>query len=185
VRTKIVLISILLCAATTFWACSKSRDRISGPTGDENLLINSSFEINGEPSLHGWVVSQPAAVHFSENTPPMGGSWSVAMGPGWIPMVYFISETIAAPEGTHRYTLSFWAKKRDVGGWAEFILKQPDSSIVCKTMLVPDSTWTFYSLLDTVSANDGDSLTIKLTGGWSELAGGETFYDLVRLEKLH
>jgi len=99
-------------------------------------------------------------------------------------VVLFISETVAAPEGTHGYALSFWAKRVYVGGWVEFILEQPDSSVVRKTTIISDSTWTFYSLLDTLPANDGDSFTVKLTGGWSELAGGETFYDLVRLEKL-
>ena len=182
--TKVVLISALIVCATSFYACSKSRDRICGPSGDEDLLINSSFEIKGVPSWNGWSISHPSAVNFSEDTPPRGGSWSVTMGPGWIPVVLFISETVAAPEGTHGYALSFWAKRVYVGGWVEFILEQPDSSVVRKTTIISDSTWTFYSLLDTLPANDGDSFTVKLTGGWSELAGGETFYDLVRLEKL-
>lgn len=182
--TKVVLISALLVAATTFLTCSKSGDTIVGPSWDGNLLSNSSFEINGIPSLQGWFVSDTSAVHFSADAPQDGGSWSISIAPAWVPSVYSISTTTAASEGNHRYELSLCAKKQFDGGWAQLILYRQDTCYVRKTVRISDSTWTSYTSLDTLFANEGDSLIVVLTGAAGEVAFGETFFDLVRLEKL-
>lgn len=185
-QIKTVLILILLVAATMFSGCSKSRDGISGPVGDENLLVNSSFETLGMPSLNGWFVSDTSEVHFAEEAPPSGGCWSVAINPGWVPTMYSISTTIAAPEGSHRYELSFWTKSWDTWGMARIILKRPDTLAVRKYTAFSDTTWSTYSLVDTLSTDQGDSLVIELSGGMEEVSTvwSKTFYDLVRLEKL-
>ena len=183
-RTKVALLLTLLVAATTFSGCSKSRDTISAPSGDENLLINSSFEINDIPSLQGWFVSDTSAVHFSGDAPPDGGSWSISIASAWVPSVYSISTTTAASEGNYRYELSLWAKKQFDGGWADLILYRLDTCYVRKTIVISDSTWTTYTSLDTLFANEGDSLIVVLTGAAGQVVVGETFFDLVRLEKL-
>jgi hypothetical protein len=185
-RTKTILIVTLSIAAMTCFGCSKSRDRISAPTGDENLLANSSFEIDGNPSLHGWVVSDTCAVHFAEEAPPTGGCWSVAIDPGWVPTMYSISTTVSAPKGGHRYEFSFWAMSWDSWGMARIILKRPDTLAVRKYLGFSDTTWSTYSLFDTLSTDKGDSLVIELWGGTEEVSTiwSKTFYDLVRLETL-
>lgn len=184
---KVVLIFTLLAAATTFLGCSKSRDTISGSPSDENLLTNSSFEILGMPSLHGWLVSDTSAVHFSQEAPPGGGCWSVAIDPGWVPTMYSISTTVAAPEGSHRYELSFWTMSWHSWGMARVILKRPDTLMVRKYLSFSDTTWSTYSLFDTLSTNKGDSVVIELWGGMEEIspAWSKTLYDLVRLQKLN
>ena len=184
-RTKTVLILTLFISATISFRCSKSRDRISGPAGDENLLINSSFEINGDPSLSGWAVSDTSRVHFSNDVPPDGGSWSISISPGWAPIFYSVTTTVAPPVGTHRYKLSFWTKSPQEWGSARLFLKRPDTLMVSCSLSFSDSSWATHSLLDTLSITSGDSLVVMLTGSWPEIGMGRTHFDLVRLEKLH
>ena len=185
-KANIVLMLTHLFAVTILSSCSKSSDTISGPAGGGNLLTNSSFEILGMPSLHGWLVSDTSAVHFMEEAPPSGGCWSVAIDPGWV-TIYSISTTIAAPVGNHRYELSFGAKSWNTGGMARVILKRPDTLMVRKYLGFSDTTWSTYSLFDTLSTNKGDSLVIELWGGREHisLAGSKTCYDLVRLQKFY
>ena len=84
----------------------------------------------------------------------------------------------------HVYKLSVWSKAHGIGGWIDFVLQRPDSLILRKQVRIVDSTWTFYSVIDTMSCSTQDSIVVKLTGGFSQLLAGKTFYDLCQLEKL-
>jgi hypothetical protein len=66
----------------------------------------------------------------------------------------------------------------------DLALKQAGSTRALTGLIVADSTWHHYSLLDTVTANAGDSLVITLSGGSSQLQTGTTYYDLCRLERI-
>lgn len=166
-----------------FLSCAESDDTIYEQENDTNFLINSSFEINGNPSLLGWYSPDTSMIDFAQDTPPDGGNWSVTLEANWGPP-FFISSTVAAKQGTHHYNLSLWSKVQGVGGAAYLNLKQTDTLIVRKSVTISDTTWTTYSLLDTITAIESDSIVVTLTGGFSHLFYGKTYFDLCMLEKI-
>ena len=156
------------------------------PTDSSAILINTSFELGGNPTLAGWAASNPNVVDFSSDVPPDGDSWSVTIGVEWAPPTFppAISSNVRASEGTHIYQLRLWAKRAGLGGSAAIMLKRPDTLLVSRFLSIPDTGWTAYNIIDTISAEPGDSVGVRLAGATSQLATGTTFFDLCVLEKL-
>lgn len=174
---------MLAMAAAGFCGCGECDD-ITGPDGRENLIVNHSFEDESGRSLGGWVfdgVDEPA---FSENVPAGGGCWSVGLMPGWIPQTNSLAYTVAAPPGTHIFEFTFKARRDAVDGLAKLVLKRPDVILIRRTIGISSAGWTTYSVMDTITAEAGDSIVVHLDGGVTEVAGGHTWYDLVKLFKL-
>ena len=154
------------------------------PTDDTSaILINTSFELGGNHTLAGWTISTPSVVSFSPDVPPDGGSWSVTIGVEWDPLPA-ISSNVPAPEGTHVYKLRVWAKRTGVGGSAAIMIRRPDTLLTSRFVAIPDTGWTTYTIIDTISAERGDSVGVRLAGAISQLVPGTTFFDLCVLEKL-
>lgn len=80
---------------------------------DVNLLINSTFELNGDSSLYGWIVSYPSVVQFSNDVPQYGSGHSIVFRSSGKspPLSNSIFAIIPAPAGTHGYRLSIFGKK--------------------------------------------------------------------------
>ncbi len=57
-------------------------------------------------------------------------------------------------------------------------------SVVRKSQLVVDSTWTYHAIVDTIAANENDSLIVGLGGGAIGTTTGVTWFDLCSLEQL-
>ena len=180
---RIIVLLAAISVFLVFCGCEQSSETVIGPPIVSNLLQNLSFESNGNPSLQGWWFMDSSDVQFMHDTPPGGGSWSIKLEAVWGPPA-FVRSTVASPLGTHRYKFSTWAKAIGVGGSAFFMVKTPDTLITRRSIMIADTAWTSYSVLDTLTTDVGDSLLVVLSGGFSHLLAGQTFYDLCSLEEL-
>ncbi len=147
-----------------------------------NLIKNSSFEENGDPSLSHWYIRESDSISFANDTPPGGGNWSICLPAVWygplpVSPAYFVPLT----PGKHILELSFYGKFYIINGVAMFILKTDQTRDVSAIQIVTDTVWTKYTLTDTVFIQEGDSLSIVLSGGGTENVGGFTCFDLVEL----
>ena len=159
----------------TFILGVSCKDTTTGPSLATNLLINSTFEWNGVSSLHGWTVSDTTGMEFSTTDIPLGGSGSsIELHPMGIPPLPegTIYQTIPAPIGTHRYDISVFGKMRvEIGGGVHVSLNRPFSNQwkgYFRGIQVIDTTWTFYSTVDTITAIAGDTIFVILSGGVCE-----------------
>lgn len=178
-RTLLIIITVALINC-----CSNSSDSIIDITLEENLIRNSSFEFKGVQSLEGWYVEDTDRVGFSDDVPEGGGEWSVGIEPGLVPESYTISYLIAAPEGTHSYRFSFWAKRESISSVARLWVKKPDINLILRVIGISSSYWVQYSTLVTMDTQSGDTIIVQLDGGSTEVSTGSTKYDLVKLIKL-
>ncbi len=171
---------ILLLFVLLLYRCC---DLIIIPENENNLITNPSFEENGDSSLAGWFVNMPSLVHFTNDTPPNGGNWAITIDVLWGSGNDVIS-TVKIPEGRHIYKFSFWSKYSTTAGHAELLIITPDSVYSIKHVQVNSEEWINYSKTDTITSFSGDSLQVKLSGGFSHIAPGKTYFDLCTLELL-
>ncbi len=162
---------------------SRCSDSVNAPENEKNLIPNSSFEINGISTLAFWFVNMPSLVNFTNDTPPNGGNWAITIDVLWGSGNDVIT-TIIIPEGTHIYKFSFWSKYSNKPGYAELLLDAPDSLFQINRTNVDSESWKNYSIVDTITFVSGDSLQIKLSGGFSNIVPGKTYFDLCTLELL-
>lgn len=179
------MVSTISCAILIL-GCTKESS-ISPQIGG-NMLKNPSFELNGTCSTDNWVSnihgdSDTNIIHHSSDVPSGGGTCSIVMEPNWGP-AYTLSQTVPAIIGSNSYSLSFWAKKNGVGGKTMLYLKHQDSLIFINSIDVKDSIWTNYEIFGGVTATARDSIMITLSGGFSQLLTGKTYFDLIDLHKV-
>ncbi len=155
---------------------------------NEDLIQNSSFEVNGNPTINGWtyhsnIPSDTLQEIFSNEVPPSGGNWSLLLVVGDRVMKY-LQTKIAAPVGYNLYKLSVWAKSywSSPRGSPSYIAIYLNDSIR-KRVDIKDSTWTYYETCDTILTQVGDTLTIELNSGTAYRVQ-RTYFDLCRLELL-
>ncbi len=172
---------ILLLSSLFFFQCDD--DSISSPSIENNLIHNSSFEENGDSSLANWFVNIPSLVHFTNDTPPNGGNWAITIDVLW-GIGNDVISTVKISEGTHIYKFSIWSKYSDNPGYAEILLVAQDSLSQINRTNIDSESWKNYSTSDTITSVSGDSLQIKLSGGFSNLSPGKTYFDLCTLELL-
>jgi hypothetical protein len=165
------------------------RDNPSSPTSSDNLIINPSFEQNGNPSLTGWTYTfYDTSSRFSSDVPVNGGLYSVSLTNLWGPPSP-LQQAFPLSQGVYRYRLSAWSKAvpknaLQASGWMNIIHKTPDTLLVRKLISFGDSVWTEHSMLDTISAKEGDSIIVSLYAGHSQWSDGTTLFDLVEFIKL-
>ena len=189
------LIFSIIFFGILFYSCKKSGDTIVDPPKDNNLIANSSFESNGNPSLEGWRVYWPgtALVQTVQDAPPGGGSWSVAIQNGAIMSNNQVEYHIATPAtGRHAYRLSFLGKYTS-GNRLLLSCQIGEISLHRGNTMYSDSKWavkmdtTFwklYSVIDTLDTRTGDSLVVRLAGCMEGSPSATTYFDLCRLEIL-
>ena len=192
-QTRILILTIIYLGIFLH-GCKKSGNTIvDPPANDANLIKNSSFEANGNPSLEGWITHWPgnSLVQSAQVAPPSGGSWSVAIQNGSVMSANEIQYKVAAPvTGLHAYRLSFWGKytsgsrlnlSSQIGDiWLERGNAQFGDS---KWSVKMDTTvWKLYSVIDTLDTRTGDSLIVKLIGSIDGSPSTVTYFDLCRLE---
>ena len=154
----------------------------TAPT-EENLMINTSFEKNGNPSSDGWQL--PTGSDFSSDVPPNGGDYSLELNATNPPEVF---ATIKVPVKT-QYTinkLSFWAKSTGVTSniFGKAVLSHVRNGVEIKTrsILLDQITWQTFSIQDTFNVAAGDSFLVKLSAGMTQLLAGKTYFDLCQLQ---
>ncbi len=163
--------------------CKKKTAPLGIPHGTSaNLIKNSSFEENGNPSLSYWYVQEDDSISFSNDTPPGGGNWSICLPAEWFgPLPDSPAYFVPLPPGKHILELSFYGKFYIINGVAMFILKTDQTRDVTAAQIVTDTVWTKYTLRDTLVINEGDSLSVVISGGGTENVGGFTCFDRVEL----
>ena len=174
-------LTLLVCGLLSL-SCSNT---VTGPTNVGNLLANSTFETGGHPSLIGWNVADTSVVHFSNDLPTGGSGSSIVMHAAWFApwpnnSIYC---SVIPQTGSHKYTLSVFAKNTGVGGIVSLYINCPgrSNSSSAATLRASDSSWTYYSQTDTISTSLGDTLFVAVSGGGTELLPGTTYFNTCRL----
>jgi hypothetical protein len=85
--------SIVFMLLALFVGCS---EMTTGPDqeSDGNLLLNGSFEFDGEPTLEGWRAADDSLVRLTEEAAPGGGSWSLQLEADWAPTSGFVTALV-------------------------------------------------------------------------------------------
>jgi hypothetical protein len=149
----------------------------------EILLIgNSSFESNGAPDLTGWLVDSVLGATVRDAA-PRAGDWSLALEPGWIPEEGEAVALITGRSGDYALEVSFWGKTTQkwqgfvqVGAWPLTIVDTAQ-----KMAFSSPDRWTEYNFTAYAFLRDGDTLALKLSAGWTEVASGEVRFDRVQM----
>ncbi len=179
--TLIIFISLL----SVVFACSL----VVNPAGEVNNLIkNGSFEENSKPTLKYWFGLDSSVAKLVKDAPERGGEWSVAIPLHRLePLNFRLAQAVNLHSGTHILQFSFWGiwskTDKSLPGYANLIRKTKDGKLIDEGGLaVKDTTWTQYTLLDTVHLQEGEKLYVNLSGGAAELStSSTTSFDLVSL----
>src|SRR5579883_2648822 len=183
---RIFIVGIAITGIIT--GCESGPPPPTESTAYGNLISNSSFDINGAPSLQGWVASDTSLVHFSTDVPPGGGSYSVVVQPGINPIEGAVYTTVGALAGTHAYRISVWAKTVQWAGdvYIDHLkLNPPAQPVLIPGPIIQDTLWTQYTATDTITANAGDSLTIGLESGSGNAPASKIYFDLCMFTPLN
>ena len=182
-KTFLPLLAMLIIAS-----CSNSTN--SNMPASNIILNNFTFDSSGHPSLGGWIYGRSdvdSAAHYTSDVPPGSiAKWSVSLSPGWIPFSEFIHREFTGLSGGI-YQLTFWEKVTQPNGRGSVLISSnayqpwhPTASIA-----VSDTTWTHLTLLDTLAAlTPGDTISLVLTGGSTEVANWHVLYNNITFQKL-
>ena len=176
-------ITLMMCFLFTLTNCNSNTNPVIFK--DTNIVINSSFEEDGHPSLNDWIVDSTQVPYFDNDVPPGGGKWSLYLKANWYgPLPKTPLYFLPLSSGEHIINLSVWGKFKSIRGSVFLLLKNDNKQNVVGQISIENTTWTKYSLIDTVRINSGDSLFVLLFGGGTELVDGSTYFDLVEFRTI-
>jgi len=188
-KTKNGLLVILPVLWLVGAGCWKSENQIVNSPSATNLLTNASFEIGQVASLEGWNVNNTdtSFINLSTDTPKGGGLFSARLRNEW-DFAGALWQTTLPSSGTHRYLLNASGKVVPSGpiasGWMKIEIKHAGVWSISKSVQFSDTIWTSISILDTLTADSGDSIAVKLSGDFHQWSFGHALFDLVKLERL-
>jgi hypothetical protein len=140
----------ILAAILLLFGC---KSELTNPGQPTELITNSSFEVDGTPSLQGWTVCDGGYDHFSHDVPPGMAGTSIYVEAG--DMVY---TPVHLPEGNIKIQATCWLKALhgDAGfgmykirsGYEEWLLGYA----------IEDTAWTFITKTFLVESHGNDSL---------------------------
>ena len=160
----------------------------------QNLIPNSTFELNGEPNCEGWHAGcciplanrcdtlETDGMTMIYNVAPdsIRGYWGIELY-GSYPSGSSIYTYLPAIEGTHVYKLTFWMNSINFGGGGGIGLLKDGSSGI-KWVEDFGQPWTQYTLLDTITAALNDTLLVGLCAGIGDFCICDVQYDQPELE---
>ena len=176
-------VAITLFLLTLIWSCSNNENSVNPP--NSTTLFSTSFEENGFFSAEGW--SLPLNSDSSTDIPQNGGKYSLLLNSTSPPEEY---AEVILPVMTqlNDYKLSFWAKSsgvtNDVYGKAVLALVRNGSVVKSQSLTIDNISWQSYSIEDTFTVAEDDSLLIQLSAGINQLIPGKTYFDLCKLEAI-
>ncbi len=159
--------------------------------GGPNLLSNGSFEDKGNPSLAGWKLIDSALISLKPEAPPMGGSYCLSMGAGWIPERCYAWAQVPGVQAGDILVVSAtgreWQGGMLRGGLG--LIVGPSSRLprnfVRDGLSFPVSSWSSVSMVDTVFPGPSDTVWVVLYGPTCELCqDAPTRFDLVSVRRL-
>lgn len=159
-------LDILVAAAfATLFLASCSQSPIS-PNGSGNLIQNSDLRSGNNPSLAGWKINDTAWVKVVANAPPGGGTWSLWLAPMFGPEPGGMARTfVTGQSGEGVYTLTCWERNFSGWYWGSVSLAQfrGGREISYRSLDMKDTSWTEFTLEDTLFLQPSDTLGIELT----------------------
>ncbi len=172
------MITFLALVNIIILGCSKDTEHPTSPGGENNLIANSSFEINGASSSQGWQFwsNAQSSPTFSTDVPPNGGQWSIVLSVG-DRIGASLQTKVATRVGWNRYRLSLWAKSKGDTGFVQLIFNKA----IRRTIGIQDSLWRYYEVMDSMGTVQGDSLVVLLDAGTTS-SFAQSHFDLCRLE---
>jgi hypothetical protein len=183
---KIAFLTPFICFLTVTMSCNDGGQPVVPTPSATNLLSNPSFESNGHPSSSGWVGFGNPMAAFSTDVPPGGGIYSASIASTWPAGGVRLQASIAAREGSNIYRFGMWAKYSGlVRGETHLSVQRAGVITLSKSIIVTDTVWTEYSAFDTLNTIAGDTLLLRLFGGGDPVAGGDSYFDNCRVERLN
>ena len=176
-NNKIFLL-IILSSTCLLWNCDECSTCTDPPGDEDKILVNTSFENNGNPFADGWIITLG---DFSTDTPADGGIYSVALEAN-NPFGGEATITVKSLTDFDIYNLSFYAKFENIRGYASLLFIKDGEVSKQNFITITDTSWTLYSITDTFQTSAGDSIKILFRGGTTSIFPGKTFFDLCKLE---
>ena len=179
---------IFTCLVFLAVNCKEKSDPVTSGINEAgvDLLANPTFEVNGQPSLADWIVPDTSAVHFSNDIPSGGQGNSIILHTyaGNFPGTS-IYKYITGAKGTHRYQMSCWAKRSGTGGYFSVYIKQGNTISLCPQLhiAIAETSWTSFSLEDTLTTSTHDTLLAFVSGGFVFLYPGTTYFNSCMLKR--
>ena len=179
-KLRIGLILLLLVGIA---GCCKSTTGINGNVTPPGVTLaefqNSSFSVDGQPSLNGWTRmfgnKTDTADLFVRETPSGADGWCAVLHSSMLVIVGLEHTLIPAVSGSYR--LTGFARSVGINGRLGFAIRGSSGLQIHKTISVLDSVWMLYALVDTLALAPNDTLSVVLQAASSELIPGETFFD--------
>lgn len=183
--SKIALAIILAFVGIVGWCCDYPGGNVLvvSPPDASNLIKNYSFEDSNGPSFQGWTIGDTSFAHIVPTALIGGGHWSLRVE---VSDEYSVWTMVALPSGTHSYKLTICGKMfGGEEGWTYLWLLHDGGfyhagDICC----IRDTNWTFYSVVDTLTASAHDSLRIGLACYYGEVGAGHVLFDMCTLDQL-
>ncbi|MEW6702788.1 MAG: hypothetical protein AB1298_08710 [Bacteroidota bacterium] len=168
------------------------KETVTGPNQPQNLIANSSFETNGNPTIAGWQFRDSAIFNFAEDAPPGGGNYSVVLvtfRPSSFSMNALIVKVPLAI-GSHQYKLSVWARRESNGQGFISLFRHSgdiDTMTAFQSLVITDTVWSYYSTQMNLTNSTNDSVVVALNGGYAPISylDSRSFFDLCKLEQLN
>jgi hypothetical protein len=157
------------------------RYRWGQPAGG-NLLQNGSFERDGQPTLEGWEVLNPALTALVPGDAPEGGSWALQLAADWAPTTALVRAPVVGVLPGQALRLSAWVRAEgDAGGGAIYLTS---GSWTSETVVIEASEWTSAELIVDPRISPGDTLWVVLSSLHTEIVPRRGVFDRVVLEIL-
>jgi hypothetical protein len=176
-------IGVLMCAG----GCHDTGTQPPLSGNGRNLISNSSFERQGEPTLEGWTVESFNQVEIVAPPAPGGGEFSLELtGQGHDPPTRVMTNVGEADNGGV-YQLSAYVRGcggTNGGGFIRLTVGDEYPSLDGSAQ-THDAAWTLLSLTDTIVAGPDDSLKVWLSSfHYPGPTWGAGQFDLVTLERV-
>jgi hypothetical protein len=168
--TKKNIISGILLMNTILWIINAA----------DAQIINGSFETeSGEFSTEGW--KNYGGIPHDE-APTGGGQWSLELSGGCC--VNFCYQILLEMKDGEIWELRCWAKLINEISFGEMSWFIYPSKIYHKSIYVTDTIWTQFSIVDTFSLAQDDTVSVHLEAAGGIVGWGGAYFDLVETEKL-
>jgi hypothetical protein len=157
------------------------RYRWGTPAG-QNMLPNGSFERDGQPTLDGWEVNNPALTSLVPGRAPDGGAWALRLEADWAPTTGFVRAPVTGVVPGHSLRLSAWVRgEGDAGGGMIYMTSGPWAS---EPVVIEAPDWTPVELIAVPRIRPGDTVWVVLSSLHTEIVPRRGLFDNVVLEDL-
>ena len=167
-------------------SCTKS---VVGPIPQpgESLILDWSFERDGQPTLEGWRITNPSVTTLVREPAPGGGEWSLGLEADWAPTTGFVTMPILGVRDGDVLRLSAFVRAVDGQGGGSISLSVGPSYGLqrsrAKWASTASTSWTLLSVQDTVSLAPGDTVWVALSSFHTEVTRRQGRFDLVVLKR--